>query len=274
MTVSTRDLTAQYRPRVDVLALSPQTSGFKSAFARYVRLWAWATASGMLVGVLVFGLLARVAMRVLAVTSGDAVQGAFSDDAEEIGRITAGGTITFILFIGLGAGTLGGWAYALLRPLFPTNRRWRALASGGVAGVFGALVLVNPDGRDFSILGPSWLVVALFVAIPFLFGVLIPAVAERLRHFYETAPMRFPHLLAFAPLLVVIPAFFFLLPGLVIGVVYAATRDRRGQRWLLPAARVVVAAGVTAMAVLGVVRITEVESRDPQPSDFVEPVFD
>ena len=228
----------------------------------------------MLVGVVVFGLLARVAMRVLAVTSGDAVQGAFSDDAEEIGRITAEGTIGFILIAGLAFGALGGWTYALLRPLFPTNRRWRAVASGGVAAVIGALVLVKPDGRDFSILGPLWLAVALFVMIPFLFGLLIPTVAERLRHFYETAPMRFPHVLAFAPLLFLIPAFTFLVPGLVIGVVYAAMRDGRGQRWLLPAARVAVAAGVTAMAVLGVVRITQVESRDPQPSDFVEPVFD
>ena len=213
-------------------------------------------------------------MRVLAVTSGDAVQGAFSDDAEEIGQITAEGTIGFILIAGMFFGAIGGWLYALLRPILPADRRRRSLACAVVAAAIGASVLVKPGSRDFAILRPLWLVVALFVAIPFLFGLVLPMVAERLRRFYETAPLRFPHVLAFAPMLLLLPGFFVLVPGLVIGVIYALTRARRTPGWLVAAERVGLVAATVALTINGVVQITQLEGRDPTPADFVEPVFD
>jgi hypothetical protein len=237
-------------------------------------LWSWATVSGIIVGIPVIGLLSRVAMRILAVTSGDAVQGAFSDDAEEIGRITAEGTIGFVIIVGMIFGAAGGWIYALLRAVFPQDRRRRSLASGVVAAVIGASILVKPNGRDFAILRPLWLAVALFVAIPFLFGALVPLVAERLRNFYETAPLRFPHLLAFAPMLLLLPAFPALVPGLVVGVVYAWARSRDAPRSLVAAGRVLLLAATIALAINGVVRIAQLEARDPVPADFVAPVFD
>jgi hypothetical protein len=237
-------------------------------------LWSWATVSGIIVGVPVVGLLSRIAMRVLAVTSGDAVQGAFSDDAEEIGQITAVGTIGFVLIAGLFFGVVGGGLYALLRPIFPPAPRRRMLASAVVATAIGVTFLVKPDGRDFAILRPLWLVVALFVAIAFLFGLLVSVVAERLRDFYETAPLHFPQLLAFAPMLLLVPVFPVLFAGLLIGVVYASVRSGPTPRWLVTAARVGLVAATIALTIIGVAQITRLEGRDPVPADFVEPVFD
>jgi hypothetical protein len=259
---------------VDTLAPRAPTSEFRAGFARYLRLWSWATVSGIIVGIPVVGLLSRVAMRVLAVTSGDAVQGAFSDDAEKVGQITAEGTIGFVLIAGVFFGAVGGWLYALLRPLFPADRRRRLLASAAVATAIGVSFLVKPNSRDFAILRPLWLVVALFVAIAFLFGLLLPIVAERLRNFYENAPLRFPHVLAFAPMLLLVPGFVGLVPGLVVGVLYAWVRAGHAQRWLVVAGRVALVAATTALAINGVVRVAQLESREPVPADFVEPVFD
>jgi hypothetical protein len=259
---------------MDTLAPPAPASEFRAALARYLRLWSWATVSGIIVGIPVVGLLSRVAMRVLAVTSGDAAQGAFSDDAEKIGQVTAEGTIGFILFAGMFFGAVGGWLYALLRPLFPANRRRRQLASAAVATAIGVTFLVKPNSRDFAILRPLWLVVALFVAIAFLFGLLLPIVAERLRNFYERTPLRFPYLLAFVPMLLLLPGFVVLVPGLVVGLVYALGRAGHTPTSLVVAGRVVLVAATIALAINGVVHIAQLESRDPVPADFVEPVFD
>jgi hypothetical protein len=241
---------------------------------RYLRLWSWATVSGIIVGIPVVGLLSRIAMRVLAVTSGDAVQGAFSDDAEEIGLITAEGSIGFILIAGIFFGAVGGWLYALLRSLFPADRRRRMLASAAIATALTMSLLVQPDHRDFSILRPLWLAVASFAVIAFLFGLLVPVVAERLRSFYETTPLRFPHLLAFAPMLVLLPGFPFLIAGLVVGVMYTVVRAAPTQRWLITAARIGLLAATIALTINGIAQITRLEARDPRPADFIEPVFD
>jgi len=227
--------------------------------------------SGIIVGVLAVGLPSRIAMRVLAVTSGDKVQGAFSDDAEEIGEITLMGSIIVIVVVGAIVGVLGGSLYALLRPLLPAVHR--ALASGVIAAGIGAAFLVKPDGRDFAILHPLWLAVALFVAIPFLFGLLLPIVDERLRGFYERAPMRLPHLLAFTPMLILVPAFFVLVPGLVIGIAYAVIRPGTAPAGLMRMGRYCLLAGTILILLFGVSRIADVEGRDPAPSDFIEPVF-
>jgi hypothetical protein len=259
-----------------VEALEPRadTSQFRTGFARYLRLWSWATVSGIIVGIPVVGLLSRVAMRVLAATSGDAVQGAFSDDAEKIGQITAGGTISFVLIAGIFFGAIGGWLYALLKPLFPADRRRRQLSSAAISTAVGVTFLVKPDGRDFAILRPLWLAVALFAAIAFLFGLLVPIVADRLRMFYENTPLRFPQLLAFAPMLLLLPGFVVLVPGLIVGVIYAWARLGPAPRWLLTTGRAALIAIMLAFAVGGVARIAQLEARDPRPSDFVEPVFD
>ena len=259
---------------MDTVAVPAPTSEFGAAFVRYFRLWSWATVSGIIVGIPVVGLLSRVAMRVLAVTSGDAVQGAFSDDAEEIGKITAEGTIGFILIAGLFFGVVGGWLYALLRSIFPADRRRRMLASAVVATALSVSFLVKPDSRDFAILRPLWLAVASFAAIAFVFGLLVPIVAERLRGFYETAPLRFPHLLAFAPMLLLLPLFPLLIAGLVAGVIYALVRASPAPRWLITAARIGLLAATLALTINGIAQITRLEGRDPQPADFIEPVFD
>jgi hypothetical protein len=213
-------------------------------------------------------------MRVLAVSSGDAVQGAFSDDAEKIGQVTVEGTIGFVLLAGMFFGAVGGCLYALLRPLFPADRRRRQLASAAVATAITLSLLIKPNGRDFAILRPLWLVVTLFAAIAFLFGLLLPIVAERVRSFYEHAPMRFPHLLAFAPMLLLVPVFPALVPGLIVGVIYSVVRARNAPISLVAAGRVCLIVITAALAINGVVRIAQLEARDPVPADFVEPVFD
>src|SRR3990172_1411502 len=68
------------------------------------------TLSGFVAGVIAGGVASRIAMRIVAITAGDADQGAITDAEATVGEITAGGT-TFLLFVGGGAGALGGLLY-------------------------------------------------------------------------------------------------------------------------------------------------------------------
>ena len=195
---------------------------FRSQFNAYLRRFAWASVSGIVAGLLVIGLGGRLAMRILAITSSDAVHGAFTDAGEQINEFTLDGTIGLMIFGGAFGGLVGGWLYALIRSLLPEAKGARLRACALIGMAVGAPVFVEPGKRDFSILDPLWLAVALFVVLSAVFAIVVSLIAERWRGFYETTPLRFPRMLAFAPMILVglVPPF--LVGGLLVGVVYAS----------------------------------------------------
>jgi hypothetical protein len=118
----------------------------------------------------------RLAMLLLRLTSPPRVIGIRSDDDFVIGRFTLIGTYN-LLAIGAAVGLIGAGVYVLVasRLLGPPSFRYFTvgLASAAVVGS----MLVHSDGIDFTELKPTWLAIALFVALPGLFGTLIgPAV--------------------------------------------------------------------------------------------------
>src|SRR5687768_14014579 len=142
----------------------------KQRFAHWFRLVAWVSVAGLAAGILWLGIGGRLLMALLAATSDDSVHGAFSDDGEEIGAFTLSGTIGLVLFAGVLFGIAGGLVHGLVRPTLPRPPGRRALASGALAAILGVFVIVDPDGRDFSILEPAWLAVSGFVVLGFGFG--------------------------------------------------------------------------------------------------------
>src|SRR3990172_8357197 len=75
-----------------------------------MRSLAVGTLSRFVAGLIAGGVGARVAMRIVAITAGDADQGAITDAEATVGEITAGGTV-FLIFLGGMAGALGGLLY-------------------------------------------------------------------------------------------------------------------------------------------------------------------
>lgn len=135
---------------------------------------------GALCGVFVVGVLGRLAMRLLAVTSSDQVQGAVTDDDEIVGVISLEGTLSLGVF-GILAGATGGLVYLWVRRVLPgrtRNRMWLfALFTGSIGG---GLFVHDYTSFDFSRLEPAWLAVGAFIALPALFGFSLAAVIERL----------------------------------------------------------------------------------------------
>src|SRR5215203_219267 len=134
--------------------------------------------AGAICGLLVGGVLGRFAMRLLAVTSGRSAQGGVTDDQAIVGEVTLRGTVTLAL-ICTGLGALGGLIYLCVRRVLPDSLRERILGYGLFSGAIGGALFVHEHGSfDYTGLAPAWLAVAMFVALPLLFGLTVPALVE------------------------------------------------------------------------------------------------
>jgi hypothetical protein len=192
-------------PEVDAHAVEGSA---KLVVRRYVWYLTVGLLAGLTAGVLVAGAGGRLIMRLLAVTAGDAAQGRETEAEQIVGRITTGGTVSFIMFTALFFGLVTGPAYLLIRHWLPRGRL------SGVA--FGALLAavaatrVEPlraDNPDFGLVGPGWLAASTFGALVLLHGMLVAAIAARYSRALPLIAAKRQALLGYAPLLVLIPAF-------------------------------------------------------------------
>jgi hypothetical protein len=102
--------------------------GFTIYLLRLSKLVASAIAPGFIAGLIVGGLGSRIAMRVMALTSTDTVQGTETDFGATVGQISLGGTI-FLLLAGGAIGVLGALIFLALRRWLPGKGWVRACSS-------------------------------------------------------------------------------------------------------------------------------------------------
>ena len=134
--------------------------------------------AGLFTGVLIGGVGGRLAMLLLRLTSPDGVRGVTSDDGFPIGEVTLSGTYDLLLVGGF-IGLLGAGIYLLVAPWLIGPVWLRRTTTASAAGAVVGSMLVHADGVDFTLLKPTWLAVALFVAVPGLFGLVVGVVADR-----------------------------------------------------------------------------------------------
>ncbi len=157
----------------------PQSAGAAAQDA--LRSVATVLAAGLAAGLLVAGLGGRLVMRILAATSGDRAQGRLTEADEVVGEITFGGSLGFVVFVGLLLPAGASFIYLAARRFLP-GPAW----IGGI--IYGLLLLatfgvddpLSSDNVDFKILRPLPLAVALVVVTALLFGVTFAALAARL----------------------------------------------------------------------------------------------
>jgi hypothetical protein len=221
---------------------------------RYLWYLTLAISAGVGAGILAAGAGGRLVMRLLAVTAGPTAQGRITEADQVVGRISAEGTLGFIVFTGLFFGAASGAAYLLLRRWLPGGR------TGGVA--FGALLLVlagtrleplRPGNPDFDLVGPGWVSVAAFAALVLFHGMLLAALAGRLSRAVPLLALTPRAIIAHVPLLLLALGSVALVAAIVgVAVVSASQvpavagvwRDRR----LVTAGRVILA--LVALAAL------------------------
>jgi hypothetical protein len=157
------------RTSVDVTRSGSQ--GWR-ALVPSIRLVSGTIIIGALGGAIVGGLGGRIAMRILFLTSDDAVKGVESDDGFEIGRFTLSNTVGLVI-ITMFVGVLAALLYLLAHPFVARWGRARVPAMAVFYGVVGGAMLVHTDGVDFQLLEPAALAIALFVAISAGFGAVV-----------------------------------------------------------------------------------------------------
>ena len=135
-----------------------------------------AALGGLAAGFLVGGIGGRLAMFILRVTSDESVIGIQSDDDFTIGQISSD-SIFLILATTL-VGTLLAFGYLLVRRWLPEGRRPGQAAI--FFGLVGGAAVIKPEGVDFNFLDPLWLAIALFVALPAIYGCFMAWLVESL----------------------------------------------------------------------------------------------
>jgi hypothetical protein len=173
-------------------------------------------------GLLVLGPGGRLVMRLLAVTAGDAAQGKVTEAEEIVGRTTVGGSIGFVLFVGLFGAFFLGALYGICRKWLPPARRGAAIVAL-LAGVLIATRIdpLRPDNPDFDLVGPGWLAVVTFVGLGVLTILTFAAVAGRVAQGLPLVNRRIGAIAAHAPLVLMIPAislFAFVVLAAIVGV--------------------------------------------------------
>jgi hypothetical protein len=220
--------------------------------------WRWMRVvimAGIPVGVLIGGIGSRLAMLLLRVTSPEAVRGVESDDGFIIGRFTASGSYA-LLQIGAFVGVLGAALYLLVRRWLLGPNWFRHVTVGLACGAVVGSMLLHADGIDFRVLEPRWLAMALFVAVPALFGLAIGPAVEWMTS--RPVPAGWRQFAAPAAMLAVGPAgifpMLFVAPGLFVYVAAQSSSSEVSKP--LPAALVVVVrAALLAIALLGLVAL-------------------
>jgi len=144
-----------------------------------MRALAVGTLSGFVAGLIAGGVGSRIAMRIVAITAGDADQGAITDFEATVGVISADGTV-FLTFLGGMAGALGGLLYLAVRRWLADAGRWRGLVFGLLLlATFGSAI-IDGDNPDFDEFGSPGLNIAMFAALFIMFGLLVAPLFERI----------------------------------------------------------------------------------------------
>src|SRR5688500_19906833 len=119
----------------------------------------------------------RLAMLLLRLTSPDTVIGVESDDGFTIGEFTLSGTYNLFM-LGAVLGVLGAAVYVLVSPWLIGPRWFHAFTFAFTAGVYVGSLVIKDEGIDFHALKPTWLAIALFIAVPAIGDARLPRAAD------------------------------------------------------------------------------------------------
>jgi hypothetical protein len=239
-----------------------------TAALRTLWWFALAAASGAASGILVLGAGGRLAMRLLAVTAGDGAQGALTEAEEIVGEITFGGTLGFILFVGLFGGALTGLLYVVIQRWLPRGP-FRGLWYGAFLFVVLATRIepLRTNNEDFDLVGPSWLAILVFGVLALAQGVAVASFAAR---WSQTQPLltswrALPRYLPLVPFLLLgVTGLVILVVILVSVVAVRIGRDSASRRRIIDLAGRVVLLGIVLVAVPGfVASLADIAERGP-----------
>ena len=128
--------------------------------------------AGLLTGLLVAGVGGRIVMRAAALLVPDAA-GRLTDNGNQIGEVTLGGSLSLVLVGALFFGLLGGTVWVVVSPWIPGGGRTRSVLAMPIAVSLTGIVLVQSRNPDFVVLRHDATTVVLLLALIALAGLAI-----------------------------------------------------------------------------------------------------
>jgi hypothetical protein len=124
--------------------------------------------ASLISGTVILGLGGRLVMFFSRLLHPEAI-GRFTENGNEVGVFTVGGTVGLVLFGGVASGLIAAPVWVVMKPWMPP--RWAVVGLGAVA--IGGFQLVSSDNRDFDILEGPALDIVLLLALVFAFGAVL-----------------------------------------------------------------------------------------------------
>ena len=181
----------------------------------------------------------------------------FTDDNEVVGQFTLAGTTTLVL---TAVSVLASAEYLLARQGLPARRRGRVLVWAAVGATFGSITAVrDADSFDYGQLGPQWLSVPMFLALPAVTAAATAYVIEvwdQPEHWFHTG-RTWTTLIPGG--LVMAVFYLFAIPIIGLGVLIAVLVRRvsaLSRLWSSHAVTILARLCITAILAIGVVDIT------------------
>ena len=238
---------------MSVEAATPKES--LSATARPV---AAAAVAGFFTGAVIGGIGGRLAMFVLRLTSDPSLHGLKTDDDFTIG-IFSGETL-FLVIVTTVLGIIGGLVYLVVRGWLPD--RARPWLFGGLTGIVGGATVIRPGGIDFTLLDPLPLAVAMFIALPAVYGVAVSLLIERFLASdspFSRSKVGVAGLVLLLPLALLGPIGLAVVALIVAVVMLGRASPEIASLWTSPPVAWIGRAGLTAVAVVwGVALVRDV----------------
>jgi hypothetical protein len=120
--------------------------------------------AGAVVGILVAGIGGRIVMRLAAIIV-PASSGAFTENGNRIGDITAGGSLGLVLLAGLFFGLAGATVWVVVSPWIPGAGLRRALLAMPIAVALTGVALIQGRNPDFRVLQHDGVTVGLLLLL-------------------------------------------------------------------------------------------------------------
>ena len=132
----------------------------------------------MLVAGVVGGIGGRIVMRFLFLQN-EATAGLITENGNQVGVITLGGTASLVFFAALFLGVPAGLVYVVMRRWLPGESLAHGLLYGALLLVLFGGGAIDADNIDFRLFGPPGLGILLFSVLPFVFGVVLADLVDR-----------------------------------------------------------------------------------------------
>jgi ABC-type transport system involved in cytochrome c biogenesis permease subunit len=133
---------------------------------------------GAVVGLVVAGGGARLAMGLIALADDREDFGAITGSGAFVGEITFGGTVA-VLATGMALGIVGALVYLALRSWLPARARYRSLVFVVIVLGLGLFVTIDGNQGDFVFLNTA-VSIASFAAVLLLYALVVPPLIDRL----------------------------------------------------------------------------------------------